>query len=172
MSLYSVSIITHVYSIIIVVVAGNCICRGQLRSMLFISWEWVGREILQMNSQLLLWSWKVAECSLVDNLIAKKLILLTFRPGAPVLRTLSNFPGREFPMLNRAPHLACTTPRSCGLVLQWLSSIDFRDTYMYIFHCRSSSVVVRTPFSPMSSKASFRVATRYVPPHACIVFTL
>ena len=26
-----------------------------------------------MNSQLLLWSWKVADCSLVDNLIAKKL---------------------------------------------------------------------------------------------------
>ena len=41
--------------------------------------------VLQMNSQLLLWSWKVAECSLVDNLIAKKLILPTFRPDAPVL---------------------------------------------------------------------------------------
>ena len=41
--------------------------------------------ILQMNSQLLLWSWKVAECSLVDNLIAKKLILPMFRPDAPVL---------------------------------------------------------------------------------------
>ena len=30
-------------------------------------------------------SWKAADCSLVDNLIAKKLILLTFRPDAPVL---------------------------------------------------------------------------------------
>ena len=30
-------------------------------------------DALQMNSQLLLWPWKVAECSLVDNLIAKKL---------------------------------------------------------------------------------------------------
>ena len=34
-------------------------------------------EILQMNSQLLLWSWKDADCSLVDHLIAKKLILPT-----------------------------------------------------------------------------------------------
>ena len=38
-----------------------------------------------LNSQLLLWSWKIADCSLVDNLIAKKLILPTFRPDAPVL---------------------------------------------------------------------------------------
>ena len=30
-------------------------------------------------------SWKDADCSLVDNLIAKKLILPTFRPDAPVL---------------------------------------------------------------------------------------
>ena len=29
--------------------------------------------------------WKVAECSLVDNLIAKKLILPTFQLDAPVL---------------------------------------------------------------------------------------
>ena len=48
--------------------------------------------------------WKVADCSLVDNLIAKKLILPMFRPDAPVLlskflcyqvvykRTVSNFP--------------------------------------------------------------------------------
>ena len=31
-----------------------------------------------MNSQLLLWSWNVADCSLVHNLIAKKLMLPTF----------------------------------------------------------------------------------------------
>ena len=48
-------------------------------------------EILQMNSQLLLWSWKVADCSLVDNLIAKKLILPTFRLDAPVLLRVENW---------------------------------------------------------------------------------
>ena len=42
-------------------------------------------DILQMNSQLLLWSWKDDNCSLVDNLIAKKLILPTFWPDALVL---------------------------------------------------------------------------------------
>ena len=67
----------------------------------------------KMNSQLLLWSWKVTECSLVDNLIAKKLILPTLWPSRPeedwsirskrwqdkflryqvvYKRTLSNFP--------------------------------------------------------------------------------
>ena len=55
-----------------------------------------------MNSQLLLWSWRVADCSLVDNLIAEKLILPTFRSKCwqdkflcyqvVYKRTISNFP--------------------------------------------------------------------------------
>ena len=43
-----------------------------------------------INVEILLRSWKVAECSLVDNLIAKKLTLATFRPDAPVLLSYIN----------------------------------------------------------------------------------
>ena len=59
-------------------------------------------EILQMNSQLLLWSWKVAECSLIDNLIAKKLILATFRLDAPVLLSYINV-GKMFSVYKNQP---------------------------------------------------------------------
>ena len=43
------------------------------------------RVVSSIPQQLILLSWKVADCSLVDNLIAKKLILPTFQPDAPVL---------------------------------------------------------------------------------------
>ena len=43
-----------------------------------------------MNCQLLLWSWKVAECSLVNNLIAcKETYLANVSTGCCVLDKLS-----------------------------------------------------------------------------------
>ena len=39
---------------------------------------------------------KDAECSLVDNLIAEKLILPTFRPDAPVLQSSSSRPEEDW----------------------------------------------------------------------------
>ena len=46
-----------------------------------------------------LWSWKVADCSLVDNLRAKKLNLPTFRLDAPVLiRARGGVEEKEYPV--------------------------------------------------------------------------
>ena len=59
---------------------GNCLYFLSLESLMELLVKF-----LQTNSQLLLWSWKAADCSPVDNLIAKKLILPTFRPDTPVL---------------------------------------------------------------------------------------
>ena len=103
----------------------------------FNSYKWE-HTILQMNSQLLLWSWKVADCSLVDNLIAKKLILLS-----SCLRENS----QQFSMRAHNVHMAMDSCWFCATLLlhtsnngQWeqygcmLAHVHIRNRWLVVTH--------------------------------------
>ena len=82
-----------------------------------------------MNSQLLLWSWKFADYSLVDNLIAKKLILPMFQLDAAALLRVRG--GLEHKLQHCL--LVTVSPKDCvAMVILHLNQLG----YLYISNQR------------------------------------